>query len=173
MTNAETIQKLVDEFASIPDWEDRYAHIIALGRALPAYPEEYRKDKYKVSGCQSQVWLYAGGQSRGEQDALGTVGGEANGHKDVASDVIHFEADSDAAIVKGLIAILMKIYNDRTPQEILGVPPDFIQKLGLDQHLTVNRTNGLASMMKQIHLYAIAYGRIDEERKRSRELKSQ
>jgi cysteine desulfuration protein SufE len=173
MTSTDTIRKLVDEFAAIPDWEDRYAHIIALGRALPEYPEEHRMDKYKVSGCQSQVWLFAGEQGRAEAGAQGTVDGGTHGHKDDGSEVIHFEADSDAAIVKGLIAILMKIYNDRTPQEILGVSPDFIQQLGLDQHLTVNRTNGLASMMKQIHLYAIAYGRIDEERKRARELHRQ
>lgn len=166
MTISETIRKLVDEFASIPDWEERYAHIIALGRRLPAFPEEYRLDKYKVSGCQSQVWLYADGQRevKGHTDN-GTTSHPDNGPDGIGTmgtRSIHFEADSDAAIVKGLIAILLKIYNDRTPQEILDVSPDFVHQLGLDQHLTVNRTNGLASMMKQIQLYAIAFRKIEQ-----------
>lgn len=166
MTIADTIRKLVDEFALIPDWEERYAHIIALGRRLPAFPGEYRQDKYKVSGCQSQVWLFADGQRevKGRTDN-GTTSHPKKGPDGIGTtgtQSIHFEADSDAAIVKGLIAILMRIYNDRTPQEILGVTPDFVHQLGLDQHLTVNRTNGLASMMKQIQLYALAFRRIEE-----------
>ena len=139
MTAQETIEQLVKEFDELPGWEERYAMIISISEKWKVKSEksgdEWHIDVYKVKGCQSQVWLYP----------------SFDGEK------IHFLADSDAVIVRGLIGILMKIYNHRTPDEILGVNRDFVQRLGLDQHLSVSRANGLASMMKQILLYAVAY----------------
>lgn len=129
------IDQLAAELARFDDWEDRYSHIIAMGRSLPTFPEAFRKEQFLVSGCQSQVWL----------------------HPSFDGTTVHFDADSEALVVKGLVAILMRIYNDRTPQEILAVPKDFISTLGLDTHLSQNRANGLASMIKQIGLYAIAF----------------
>lgn len=135
MNAQSAIDLLAAELGQFEDWEDRYAHIIAMGRTLPPFPEEFRKDQFLVSGCQSQVWL----------------------HPTFDGTTIHFDADSEALVVKGLVAILMRIYNHRTPQEILAVPKDFISTLGLDTHLSQNRANGLASMIKQIGLYAIAF----------------
>ncbi len=134
MTAQEVIAEIQGEFALLGSWEDRYAHIIDMGKHLPAYPEEYRTDTFKVKGCTSQVWL----------------------HPTFTNGRIHFDADSDAIIVKGLVALLMRIYNDRTPDEILAIPGDFVRTLGLDTHLSPNRANGLASMVKQIALYALA-----------------
>jgi len=138
MTINETISALEHEFASLTEWEDRYAHIIALGRGLPSYPEAYRTDEFKVRGCQSQVWL----------------------HAEIKDGAIHFDADSDAMIVKGLVALLMRLYNNRTPQEILEAPGDVAARLGLDQHLSQNRSSGLASIAKQVKLYALAYSMV-------------
>lgn len=135
MTIDQTIGDLQSEFASFPDWEERYSHIIAMGKGLAPYNEEFRNDEFKVKGCQSQVWL----------------------HPSISDGTIHFEADSDALIVKGLVALLMRVYNERTPSEILNAPADLVSRLGLDQHLSNNRTNGLASMLKQIKLYALVY----------------
>lgn len=135
MTIEQTIIHLQGEFADFPDWEERYSHIIAMGKGLAPYSEEFRTEEFKVKGCQSQVWL----------------------HPSIADNTIHFEADSDALIVKGLVALLMRIFNGRTPKEILDAPQDLVQRLGLDQHLSNNRTNGLASMLKQIKLYALVY----------------
>ena len=135
MSAQEAIAELAAELNRYDDWEDRYAHIIAMGKGLDAYPTEFKQDDFLVSGCQSQVWL----------------------HPSFDGTTIHFDADSEALVVKGLVAILMRIYNHRTPQEILSVPKDFIATLGLDTHLSQNRANGLASMIKQIGLYAIAY----------------
>jgi cysteine desulfuration protein SufE len=125
-------QELVDEFQSLNDWTERYQYIIELGRALPAFPEEFRDEEHKVQGCQSQVWLV----------------------KNFEHGKIFLQATSDAAIVCGIIAILLRIYNGRTPQEILSTPPTFIQVLGLDKHLSINRSNGLYSILKQIQNYA-------------------
>lgn len=135
MTIDQTIHDLQNEFASFPDWEERYSHIIAMGKGLAPYTEEFRNEEFKVKGCQSQVWL----------------------HPSISEGTIHFEADSDALIVKGLVALLMRIFNDRSAKEILDAPQDLVTRLGLDQHLSNNRTNGLASMLKQIKLYALVY----------------
>lgn len=134
MTTHEAVDDLVQQFLPLTDWEDRYAHIMALGRRLPEYPEAFRTSQFLVRGCQSQVWL----------------------HPTVENGRLHFDADSDALIVKGLVAMLMSVYNDRTPEEILAIPTDFVARLGLDRHLSQNRANGLAAMMRQIHLYAVA-----------------
>lgn len=126
---------LIERFSAIPTWEDRYREIIQAGRALPAFPEAQRSDKNKVKGCQSQVWMHASFE---------------DGH-------VRYVADSDAAIVRGLIALLLESYDDHTPDEIIATPPSFIDQLGLGQHLSQSRANGLASMVKQIKLYAFAF----------------
>ncbi len=131
----EVQKEIVEEFEFLPDWEERYGEIIRLGKKLPGYPEEYRDEKYKVKGCQSQVWL----------------------HPEFKDGKIYFDADSDAMIVKGLIALLMRVYNERTPQEILDNPPDFLTDIGIDNHLSPTRKNGLGAMMKQIQMYAVAF----------------
>lgn len=135
MSVKEVQKEIVEEFQFLPDWEEKYGEIIRLGRKLPEYPEEFRDDKYKVKGCQSQVWL----------------------HPEFKHGKIHFDADSDAMIVKGLIALLMRVYNERTPQEIIDNPPNFLSEIGIDNHLSPTRKNGLGAMMKQIQMYAVAF----------------
>lgn len=134
MTIEETITNLASKLIELPDWEERYAAIIAMGKGLAPYPEEYRADQFIVSGCQSKVWL----------------------HPRMEQGVVVFDSDSDAVIVKGLVAILMQVYSNRTPAEILAAPADIAERLHLEQHLSVSRVNGLASMVKQIRLYALA-----------------
>lgn len=135
MTIKETHESLIKEFDEMTDWEDRYKHIIKLGRELPDFNEDYRTDKNKIEGCQSQVWMNA----------------KLEDHK------IVIEADSDAMIVKGLIAVLIRAYSGFTPDEILSDPPDFLQEIGIDKHLSPTRKNGLGAMLKQIQMYAIAF----------------
>ena len=124
--------KLIEEFRFFDDWIDRYQYIIDLGRRLPPFPESAMTDLNKIKGCQSQVWFLA----------------------DRCGERLHFQAISDAAIVSGLIAVLLRIYNDRRPQEILDTPADFVKKLQLEQHLSPTRSNGLASMLNTIKRYA-------------------
>ena len=132
MSAKEAQQTLLEEFEFFDNWMDRYQYIIDLGKALPEYPDEWKSADYKIEGCQSQVWIHP----------------EANG------DIISFAAISDAAIVSGLIALLMRIYNGRTAAEILATPPDFLSALGLDKHLSPTRSNGLHAMLERI--FAIA-----------------
>ncbi|MFA7288556.1 MAG: SufE family protein [Melioribacteraceae bacterium] len=134
MTIKEKQDQLVREFENFTEWDDKYAYLIKLGRELPELPEEFRTEKYKINGCQSQVWINA---------------------KYLDGKVV-LEADSDAAIVKGLIAILIKIYSAAKPEEILSNPPDFLSKIGIDNHLSPTRKNGLGAMLKQIQMYAFA-----------------
>jgi len=115
------------------DWMDRYEEIIKLGNTLEAYPEEHRDEKYKVKGCQSQVWL----------------------HPEVRDGVVHFDADSDAAITRGLIAMLVAILSDRPAAEIAKASLGFMDRLGLKEHLSPTRSNGLSAMVKQMKLYAL------------------
>lgn len=133
----DNINSLVEEFAKLPDWEARYSRIIEIGRSLPPMPAELKNDDNKVKGCQSQVWLSA----------------------KFNAGLLYFSADSDAQIVKGLIALLLRIYSERTPAEILNTAPDFIEKLGLNTNLSQARTNGLVAMIKQIKFYALAFAR--------------
>ena len=125
---AEEQQELIGEFAFFDDWDDRYQYLIDLGRRLPAFPEEYRRDEFKLKGCQAQVWLV--GEKRGDR--------------------LVFHAVSDAAIVSGLIAILLRVYSNRTAQEIVATEPDFVAAIGLDEHLAMTRKNGLGAMLKAI-----------------------
>jgi len=140
MSIQEVQKEIIEEFQYLPDWEEKYSEIIRLGRKLPGYPEEFRDEKYKVKGCQSQVWL----------------------HPEFKDGKILFDADSDAMIVKGLIGLLMRVYNNRTPNEILDNPPDFLQEIGIDKHLSPTRKNGLGAMMKQIQMYAVAFKSMDK-----------
>lgn len=126
---------IVEEFRQLPDWKARYRHIIQTGKALPEMPEDEREDRFKVKGCQSQVWL------RPEFDG----------------ERIHFRAWSDASIVRGLIALLMRVYDAQTPEAVLAAPPDFVDALGLNEHLSQSRSNGLAAMIRQVQLYAAAF----------------
>lgn len=135
MSLEQRVERLITEFQACSDWEDRYKHIIAMGKDLDAMPEELKVEQNRVKGCQSQVWLFA---------------------QDNPDGTITFLADSDASIAKGIIALLLSVYSGATPPEILGLGQEFIEKLGLKQHLSMNRSNGLNAMLKQIQFYAIA-----------------
>jgi cysteine desulfuration protein SufE len=124
--------ELVEEFQFFDDWMDRYQYLIDMGRKLPEFPESDRIDANKIRGCQSQVWFVAS--------------------KDDGR--LHFRAISDAAIVSGLIALLLRIYSGRKPQDILDTPPTFVEALALQQHLSPTRSNGLSSMLKAIRNFA-------------------
>ena len=134
-TLAQTQQDLVDEFAMFTDWQDRYEHLIELGKDLPMIAPENKTEENLVRGCQSRVWLNA----------------------ELKNDLVHFTADSDAMITKGIVALLVRVYNDRTPQEILGASTEFIDRIGLREHLSPNRSNGLSAMMDQMKRYALAF----------------
>ncbi|MFT5500233.1 MAG: cysteine desulfuration protein SufE [Woeseiaceae bacterium] len=125
-------QELVEEFSFFDNWMDRYQYIIDLGRRLPEFPQSEKIEANRIKGCQSQVWFIAG--QRG--------------------DKLEFQAISDAAIVSGLIALLLRVYSGRKPQEILSTPADFVADLQLDQHLSPTRSNGLSAMLKAIQSFA-------------------
>jgi len=124
--------ELVEEFQFFENWMDRYQYLIDLGRRLPEFPESDRTDANKIRGCQSQVWFIAS-----ERDGR-----------------LECRAISDAAIVSGLIAVLLRIYSGRRPQDILDTPPNFVTALELEQHLSPTRSNGLSSMLKAIRTFA-------------------
>jgi cysteine desulfuration protein SufE len=132
---ADAVANIIAEFGLFDDWLDRYEYIIELGRKLEGLPPERRTESSRVKGCQSQVWFHA--QARDGR--------------------IFFEADSDAMIVRGLIALLLRVYSGRRPQEILATPPDFFEKIELGSHLTGNRANGLHAMVKHIQGYARSF----------------
>ena len=131
----EVQDRIVKEFSLFEDWTERYKYIIKHGDKLEALPEEDRIDSNLVKGCQSQVWLTA----------------------TLNEDKVIFKADSDAAITKGLVSLVVRLYSNQTPEDILAVNPDFIAKIGMEQHLSPTRANGLASMVKQMKIYAMAY----------------
>lgn len=133
-TIAEKQNEIIREFEGIRDWRQRYRHIIELGRALEDMPEELKSEKFKVRGCQSQVWLYP----------------------ELKEGVVVYQADSDAAIVRGLVALVLRVFSGHTPDEILAAPADFVDKIGLSEHLSQTRSNGLAAMLKQVKMYALA-----------------
>ncbi len=125
-------REVVEEFSLFEDWMDRYQYLIDLGRRLPEFPESLRTEENRIRGCQSQVWF---------------VAEEKEGR-------LHFRAISDAAIVSGLIAILLRVYSGKHPQDILDTPPDFVTALELQSHLSPTRSNGLSSMLKAIRGFA-------------------
>ncbi len=135
LTIIERIEAVKGRLQQFNDWEDRYKELIQLGRALAPISDEQRDEKYQVKGCQSQVWL---------------IPEFKDGH-------VYFLADSDAVLVKGIIALLVNVYSGSTPDEILNNKPDFLKEVGITEHLSMNRTNGLASMMKQIQMYAVVF----------------
>ena len=141
MSLAQSQQELIDEFAMFTDWQDRYEHLIELGKDLPLIAPKHKTDDNLVRGCQSRVWLSA----------------------EPKEDRVHFTADSDAMITKGIVALLVRVYNDRTPQEILGASTEFIDKIGLREHLSPNRANGLSAMLDQMKRYALAYSSSSRE----------
>ena len=136
MTIEQRQQELIDEFDGIDDWMDRYGYIIDLGNALPEIDEAKKTPQNLIEGCQSRVWLDA------ELDDEGKV---------------RFTADSDAIIVKGIISLLISVLNGHTPDEILDADLHFIKDIGLGEHLSPTRSNGLLAMVKQMKMYAMAY----------------
>lgn len=134
MSIENSIKEIESTFAQAKDWEDKYRQIIKYGKELSDMNDELKIDKYKIKGCQSQVWLFP----------------------ELKEGKVYFQADSDAMLVKGIISVLLKVYSGQTADEILAHEPSFLNELGITQHLSMNRSNGLASMMKQIKMYALA-----------------
>jgi cysteine desulfuration protein SufE len=135
MSIQEKANQLVEEFALFEDWMDKYNYLIELGNALPIIDEKYKTPENLISGCQSRVWL----------------------HADFQDGKIVFTADSDAVITKGIIYILIRVLSGASPQQILDADLGFLDEIGLQQHLSPTRSNGLASMIKQIKMYALAF----------------
>ncbi len=146
MTINETQDRIVEEMSELDDWMDRYAYIIDLGNALPPIDEKYKTPQHLIEGCQSRVWLNA------ELTPEGTV---------------TFTADSDAIIVKGIISMLIEVLSGHTPQEILDADLYFIPEIGLSEHLSPTRSNGLLAMVKQMKMYALAFKEISSSDKQS------
>lgn len=136
MSIQERQAQLIKDFANLKDWEERYKKIIAMGKALPDLEASLKTEEAKVKGCQSQVWLHAKLNSQGEMIIQG---------------------DSDAMIVKGLVALLIYLYSGSKPAEILNTPPDFLKAMGFEGNLSPSRANGLFSMIKQIRYFATAF----------------
>ena len=134
MTIKEIQEEIIDEFNLFDDWMERYEYLIELGKSLPIIDQQYKLDENSIKGCQSKVWLYS----------------EMNNTK------INFTADSDAILTKGLVALLLRVFSNQTPEDILMADTLFIDQIGLKEHLSPTRANGLVSMLKQIKLYAIA-----------------
>lgn len=132
---AEREAEIVEEFSMFDEWLDKYQHIIEMGQKLAGMDERFRTDAYKVKGCQSQVWLQPG----------------------VENGVVVFRADSDAAITKGLVALMVRVLSNAPAKEIAEAPLSFLEEIGLREHLSPTRSNGLVSMVKQMKLYAAAY----------------
>ena len=134
MTIKEQEEQIVEEFSIFTDWLDKYEYIIELGKSVPAIDEQEKTDANLIKGCQSRVWV-----SCSEKDGN-----------------LYFTADSDAIITKGIISLLIRVYNGHTPKEILDADLSFIGKIGLQENLSPTRANGLVSMIKQIKMYALA-----------------
>ena len=135
MTIKEIQDEIVDEFSMFDDWMQRYEYIIDLGKNLPLIDEEFKTDANIIKGCQSKVWL----------------------HGDKKDDKIDFTADSDAILTKGIIAILIRVFSNQKPMDILNADMNFIDEIGLKEHLSPTRANGLVSMIKNIKMYALAF----------------
>ena len=129
------VDTLVNEFKGIDSWEDKYKYIIQKGKELDSLGDSYKDDKFLVKGCQSKVWF----------------------HAEMKDGVVYFQGDSDASIVRGIVALLLHVYSGASPDEILATKPTFLADIGLREHLSMSRSNGLSAMLKQISLYAIAF----------------
>lgn len=138
MTISEVQDKIIDEFSLFDDWMDKYNLLIDLGKELPVIDPKFKVKDFLIEGCQSKVWL----------------------HPDYDGKMITFTADSDAIITRGIVALLIKVLSNRTPEEILSSDLYFIEKIGLRQNLSPTRSNGLLSMVRQMKLYAMAYDAI-------------
>jgi cysteine desulfuration protein SufE len=128
-------EEIIEEFAMFDDWMQRYEYMIELGKSLPLIDEQFKTDDNIIKGCQSKVWV----------------------HAELNSDQLEFTADSDAIITKGIIAILIRTFSNQHPKDILAAGTAFIDQIGLKEHLSPTRANGLVSMIKQIKMYAIAF----------------
>ncbi len=135
MTIKEIQEEIVDEFSMFDDWMERYEYIIELGKSVPIIDEQFKTDDNIIKGCQSKVWLYA----------------------TLEEGKIEYSADSDAILTKGIVALLLRVFSNHTPQEVLDADTLFIDEIGLKEHLSPTRANGLVSMIKQLKLYAVAY----------------
>lgn len=135
MSIKEIQDEIIDEFSMFDDWEERYQYVIDLGKTLPLIEEQYKTDDNIIKGCQSRVWLHAEEQ-----------GGN-----------VVFTADSDAILTKGLIAIMIRVFSGQKPEAILEADTAFVDEIGLKEHLSPTRANGLVSMIKQIKMYALAF----------------
>lgn len=135
-TLQDRIERMVQEFEGLKDWEDRYKKVIQLGKTWGDLPDDKKTEEAKVKGCQSQVWLHAHLDDQGR---------------------IQFQGDSDALLVKGLVAVLLSVYSGSAPDEILKSSPDFLKKLGFEANLSPSRANGLFAMLKQIRHFAFAF----------------
>lgn len=131
----EAQQEIIEEFALFDDWMDKYEHLIGLGKTLPLIDPQFKTDQYIIKGCQSKVWLRAE-----QQDGR-----------------VYFWADSDAIITKGIVSVLIRAFSGLSAQDIVNAPTDFIKEIGLNDHLSPTRANGLVSMIKQMKLYATAF----------------
>ncbi|WP_298364196.1 SufE family protein [uncultured Lutibacter sp.] len=135
MTIKEIQEEIIDEFSMFEDWMERYEYIIELGKSLPLIEDTYKIDENLIIGCQSKVWL----------------------HSEIKNDKIEFTADSDAILTKGIVALLLRVFNHQNPKDILDTDLYFVDEIGLKEHLSPTRANGLVSMIKQIKLYALAF----------------
>lgn len=132
---AERQAQIVAEFQAIADWKDRYRHIIQIGRSLPSLADDEKTDRNRIKGCQSQVWMVSG----------------------LDGDRIRLRVDSDADITRGLVALVVRVFDELTPAQILAADVNFIDALGLGQNLSATRANGLSAMIKQVRAYAVGY----------------
>lgn len=135
MTINEIQEEIIEEFSAFDDWMDKYQYLIDMGNALEPLDEQYKKPQNIIEGCQSRVWL----------------------HASIVDGKVVIEAESDAVIVKGIVMLLIRVYSNRTPQEILDADLYFIDEIGLKDHLSPTRANGLVSMIRQIRNYALAF----------------
>jgi len=135
MSISEIQEELIEEFGMFDDWMERYEYMIDLGKSLPTIKDSLKTDDRLIKGCQSKVWLNA----------------------ELKEDKVEFTADSDAIITKGIVAILIRVFSNQKPEDILAANTNFIDEIGLKEHLSPTRANGLVSMIKQLKLYAVAY----------------
>ena len=135
MTIDQIQNEIISEFDMFNDWTEKYEYIIDLGKSLPVINDAFKTSDNTIKGCQSKVWLYA----------------------EYINNKLIFTADSDAIITKGIIAVLIRVFSNQSPKDIVDAKADFIEEIGLKQHLSQTRANGLSSMIKQIKLYAVGY----------------
>ncbi len=138
MSINEIQDEIIEEFQELDDWMDRYQLLIDMGSEQEPLPEKYKTEQNLIDGCQSRVWLQA----------------------DLIDGLVHFQAESDALIVKGIVTLLLRVLNDQTPEDILSADLYFIEQIGLREHLSPTRANGLSAMLKQMKMYALAYMQI-------------